>query len=231
LVYNGTESEVENMGKRIFGLLIILAGVLLLLDNLNIYPIKDLFDYLWPAALVLIGVYSMIEQRRINLFHLIITTIGLIFLAISFNLIERESIVSLIVPGIIILIGLSLVFGRRGFSVNISDKNDIVAVFGKTKHKSNNKQFEKIEISSVFGSADVDLSEIELKGDKAIVTINSVFGGADVRFPRRYAVKVRGGSPVFGGFDDKTSNQDEKVAGKVIEVNYSVVFGAIEIRD
>lgn len=219
------------MGKRIFGLLIILAGVLLLLDNLNIYPIKDLFDYLWPSALILIGVYSMIEQRRINLFHLIITTIGLIFLAISFNLIERESVVSLIVPGIIILIGLSLVFGHRGFSVNISDKNDIVAVFGGTRHKTNNKQFEKIEVSSVFGNADVDLSEIELKGEKAIVTINTVFGGADIRFPRKYAVKVISGSPVFGGFEDKTSNLDEKVAGKVIEVNYSVVFGAIEIRD
>jgi predicted membrane protein len=230
LVYNGTESEEETMGKRIFGLLIILAGVLLLLNNLNIYPIRDLFDYLWPSALVLIGVYSMIEQRRISLFHLIITTIGLIFLAISFNLIERESVVNMIIPGIVILIGLSLVFNRRGVSVNISDKDDIIAVFGGTKHKSNNKRFEKIEVSGVFGSADVDLSEIELKGDKGIVTINAVFGGADVRLPKKYAVVVAG-SPVFGGFEDKTTTTDVKVEGKVIEVNYSVVFGAIEIRD
>lgn len=219
------------MGKRIFGLLIILAGVLLLLDNLNIYPIRDLFDYLWPSALVLIGVYSMIEQRRVNLFHLIITTIGLIFLAINFQLIEREAIVNMIVPGIVILFGLSLVFGHRGITVNISDKSDMVAVFGGSKHKSNNKQFEKYEVSAVFGSADVDLSDIELKGDKGVVTINAVFGGADVRLPRKYAVNVNGGGPVFGGFEDKTSSQDPKVAGKVIEVNYSVVFGAIEIRD
>ncbi len=219
------------MGKRIFGLLIILAGVLLLLDNLNIYPIKDLFDYLWPSALVLIGCYSMIEQRRVSLFHLIITTIGLVFLAINFNLIEREAIVNMIVPGIVILFGLSLVFGHRGYSVNISDKSDVVAVFGGTKHKSNNKQFESFEVSAVFGSAEVDLSDIELKGDKGIVTINAVFGGADVRLPRKYAIKVSGGGPVFGGFEDKTSNQDVKIAGKVIEVNYSVVFGAIEIRD
>jgi predicted membrane protein len=219
------------MGKRIFGLLIILAGVLLLLDNLNIYPIKDLFDYLWPSALVLIGVYSMIEQRRVNLFHLIITTVGLVFLAINFNLIEREAVVNLIVPGIVILFGLSLVFGHRGYSVNISDKSDVVAVFGGSKHKSNNKQFEKFEVSAVFGSAEVDLSDIELKGDRGVVTINAVFGGADVRLPRKYQVKVSGGGPVFGGFEDKTSNQDAKAADKVIEVNYSVVFGAIEIRD
>jgi predicted membrane protein len=231
MVYNDIEREEENMGKRIFGLLIILAGVLLLLDNLNIYPIKDLFDYLWPSALILIGVYSMIEQRRVNLFHLIITMIGLVFLAISFNLIERESVVNLILPSIIILFGLTLVFGRRVFAINISDKNDIVAVFGGAKHKSNNKQFEKYEVSAVFGSADVDLSDIELKGDKGVVSINAVFGGADVRLPRKYAVKVIGGGPVFGGFEDKTSNMDAKVAGKVIEVNYSVVFGAIEIRD
>lgn len=219
------------MGKRVFGLLIILAGVLLLLDNLNIYPIRDLFDYLWPSALILIGIFSMIEQRRINLFHLIITAVGIIFLAINLDLIEREAIVNMIVPGIVILFGLSLVFGHRGFSVNVSDKSDIVAVFGGTKHKSNNKQFEKVEVSAVFGSADVDLSDIELKGDKGVVTINAVFGGADVRLPRKYAVKVIGSGPVFGGFEDKTSSMDAKVAGKVIEVNYSVVFGAIEIRD
>ena len=219
------------MGKRVFGLLIILAGVLLLLDNLNIYPIRDLFDYLWPSALILIGVFSMIEQRRINLFHLIITAVGIIFLAITFDLIEREAIVNMIVPGIVILVGLSLVFGHRGFSVNVSDKSDIVAVFGGTKHRSNNKQFEKCEVSAVFGSTDVDLSDIELKGDKGIVNINAVFGGADVRLPRKYAIKVIGNGPVFGGFEDKTSSMDAKVAGKVIEVNYSVVFGAIEIRD
>lgn len=218
------------MGKRIFGLLIILAGVLLLLDNLNIMPIRDLFDYLWPTALILIGIFSMIELRRVNLFHLILVFIGTVFLAINTGFIEKEAVANLILPIILVMLGLSLVFGRPGISIRMSDKNDVVAVFGGTRYKSTNRQFEKLEVSAVFGQTDVDLSEIEIKGDRGKVIINAVFGKADIRFPKDVLVRVVSGDPVFGGFDNRIASVNASVDAKVIEVSYSVVFGHIEIR-
>ena len=219
------------MGKRIFGLLIILAGVLLLLDNLNIYPIKDLFGYLWPSALFLIGLFSMIELVRVNLFHLVLVLVGGVFLAINAGLIEKEAIANLILPAILVLFGLSLVFSRPSISVRVSDKDNVTAIFGSTRHKSNIRQFEKLEVSAVFGSADVDLSEVELVEDRAKVIINAVFGNAEVRFPKKYHVKIVSGDPVFGGFENKISSSSFAEDAKVIEVTYSVVFGRIEIRD
>ena len=62
--------------KRLIGLVFILGGALVLLSNLDIFRVTDLIDYLWPSALILLGLASIIENRRLTIWGLILVGIG-----------------------------------------------------------------------------------------------------------------------------------------------------------
>lgn len=51
---------MENRGTKIFGLVLIVVGILLALDNFNI----DLFEYAWPIAIILFGFYLIYRSSR-----------------------------------------------------------------------------------------------------------------------------------------------------------------------
>lgn len=217
------------MVKRIFGLLLVLAGALLIADRLNIYSFSNVIDILWPSALILIGVFSMIEQRRINLFHLIITSIGVIFLLIHLDILVANQIVPMIVPGIIILVGLSLIFSPRYTRhVVISSRGNYTAVFGGLEEKCVDKEFTTCEITAVFGEANVDLSEIELKNDRGVINVSAVFGGVELILPTKYHIVIQG-SPVLGGFENRLKHQNPQ--DKTLVIQYTSFLGGVEIKD
>ena len=217
------------MVKRIFGLLLVLAGALLIADRSNIYPISNVIDILWPSALILIGVFSMIEQRRLNIFHLIITSIGVIFLLIHLDILESNQIVPMIIPGIIILIGISLIFSPRYHRhVVISSRGNYTAVFGGLEEKCVDKEFTTCEITAVFGEAKVDLSEIELKNERGVINVSAIFGGVELILPTKYHILIQG-APVLGGFENRLKHQNPQEKSLVIQ--YTSFLGGVEIKD
>jgi hypothetical protein len=53
--------QEDSAMKRLFGLVLIAGGVLILLANFKVFQIDDftnLINYLWPSALILLGSVS-----------------------------------------------------------------------------------------------------------------------------------------------------------------------------
>lgn len=50
---------MEYRGTKIFGLVLIVAGILFMLDNFHI----DIFDYFWPVIIILVGLFLIIRGK------------------------------------------------------------------------------------------------------------------------------------------------------------------------
>jgi hypothetical protein len=58
-----SSSRGSGLGVTVIGLMLIAAGVLLLLDNLDILWINRVWD-LWPLSLIAVGVAELIHWRK-----------------------------------------------------------------------------------------------------------------------------------------------------------------------
>ena len=105
-----TPFHKPNNSNSLLGLLIILFGLLLLIDQL--IPNLDFLDWIfsWPMILIVIGLYIGSKSRFENPTSYILIGIGAIFLASEqFNL----NFGRLIWPVILIVIGFGLITGKK----------------------------------------------------------------------------------------------------------------------
>ncbi len=216
------------MTKRFLGSFIILTGALLLLSNFSDIEFNSTFQYLWPSYIILFGIISIYTNKRFGLGSLIIIVIGLGFLLDSLDVLNGDLIEMILFPSILILIGVNLFIKESKIKHKVFDKKEYVAIFGGISEKNNSTAFEKSDIITIFGGAEIDFSNIKIKGNKGYVDITSIFGGVELKVPDDIKVSVTG-LPVFGGAENtaKINNNSKK---KLI-INYTVIFGGIEIKN
>jgi len=106
----------ERHGAGVFtGLLFLAIGVLLLIGNLDLYPVRPLLSQWWPLLLVIIGIKHLIvfrgSQAVVGAFFWIGT--GVLFLASTLGYVAT-SIPSMVWPVILIWFGVFTVLGWRG---------------------------------------------------------------------------------------------------------------------
>jgi hypothetical protein len=106
------------------------------------------------------------------------------------------------------------------------------AVFGGGKRKISAPDFQGGKLDAVFGGFEVDLRQAGIAGDSAVLEINAVFGGAEVKVPRSWEVVMRGAG-VFGGYADSTDHPDraQYPNPKRLIVRGAAVFGGVEIKN
>src|SRR5579871_5694792 len=72
------------MSHLLVGLCVVAIGVLLLLDNMGVYQIGNLWRF-WPVILIVAGLGRMIDSGSGRVWGGFMVLIGLAFLADSFN--------------------------------------------------------------------------------------------------------------------------------------------------
>lgn len=235
--------------KRLFGLVLIAGGVLILLANFKVFQINDftnLINYLWPSALVLLGLASMIEHRRITVWGTFLLIIGGVYLAHAFGYLMGNDPQFMILPAIVIALGLALLFGRRVPEIrfpkepihinlgrdtnprNESAKKTYTAFLGGLDERVVDDAFTTCEVTAMLGAADMDFRSIRFAGNEGTLTLNAVFGGIECLLPKDVRV-VATGTPMLGGFENRCV--DDPTASKTLYVSYSAMFGSIEIRN
>ncbi len=94
----------------IIGIIAVVIGVLYLLKeyipNFNIN-----WNLLWPATLVLIGIYNMIKEKKITSFNAIISFIGLWYFFETLNILPA-GINNIFWPLILIILGVTLIINN-----------------------------------------------------------------------------------------------------------------------
>jgi len=109
---------------------------------------------------------------------------------------------------------------------------DMNFLFSGTDRRIYDKDFKGGRINAVFGGFKIDLLQSDIEGDVAVLEVNAVFGGGEIRIPETWAVEIHG-SGVFGAVEDKTRRYqpDPSQPTKTLIVKGAAVFGGIVIRN
>jgi len=220
------------------GFILVGIGALFLLNNLHLLYFQDWWRY-WPAILIAGGIVKLVDSTHPGgrVFGGILVGVGGLFLAhtLGYLYIRPGDLWPLILIGL----GLMLLFqrtmnwpGMQGGQGGRSASSGVLhafAVCGGGKRKL--AEFQGGEVSAVFGGYEIDLRKATMTVDSAVLEINVVFGGAEVRIPENWIAAVEGAG-VFGGFSDETVHPAEQTPGvKRLIVKGSAVFGGVVIKN
>lgn len=226
---------MNNIKNILWGIILVIIGVIIGLNTIGITDIDIFFDGWWTLVIIVpcfIGLFTN-KDKTGNIIGLLV---GVILLLGMQNIIDFNLIWKLLLPSIIIIIGLSLIF-KNTFNSKINNEikklnnkntkdNEYCATFSGQRIDFPNEEFKGATLNSVFGSITCDLREAKIKED-VVINASSVFGGIDIIVPDDVNIKIKSNS-IFGGVNNKKKNNEDKKY--TIYVNASCLFGGVDIK-
>lgn len=230
------------MSKRVtWGIILILVGLVLLLDQMNILEFGDLISTYWPSILILMGIFGLISRDSSKLSNLVVLGIGLFFQLRNLGYINI-SIWQILWPSILIIIGLSIIFKKdtrkhksevdpeKWEKENIVNEDivDYFTIFSGIENTNYSKNFKGGKLTAIFAGIELDLRDAEIDEKTAVLNITAIFGGVDIIVPSHWNVEVKS-TPIFGGVEKHTKyNKDEDTP--TLKIDGIAIFGGIEIK-
>lgn len=97
-------------GRVVFGIIIVIVGLLMFLESMNVLDAGSYIATYWPVIMILFGVYNIIDTDSSTFFGVILVLIGSYILIdkLDLKIFDDISIGSLIFPTVIVLVGLKL---------------------------------------------------------------------------------------------------------------------------
>ena len=227
---------MRKLGNTLWGIVLIIIGVILTLNALEITNINIFFNGWWTLLIIIPSAIELIAREN-KFWSAIWLIIGIILLLACRDILDFELIWRLTIPVIIILIGINLIFKdkldkrmekkNKELKEKVEGLEEYCATFGEVKADFNNQEFKGASLTAVFGSTDLDLRKAIINEDKLIKTC-AVFGGIEIMAPENVNIKVKS-TPIFGATSNKTNRKyDEKLP--TIYVNSFCMFGGVDIK-
>lgn len=225
-------------------LVLISVGAIFLLSNLHVLRVRDLIHY-WPVVLMVAGVFKLADAReaRDRTAGGILLAGGSILLASNLGLIPFR--IWALWPLLIIGLGVYMLIDRTAgpriaFDVRYPGKpadpqgwtRHESAIFSGGKRRIATDDFRAAKYDCIFGGFEIDLRGSEIMGDSAVIEINAIFGGAEVKIPANWNVVMQAAG-VFGGFADSTDHPNPAVTPNIkqVFVRGAAVFGGAEVKN
>jgi hypothetical protein len=230
--------EDAGASERLVPAIVLIAvGAIFLLNNLHLVFAHDLFRY-WPAILIAVGIVKLVDSQdnSARAGGGILVGLGAVFLAQSLGYLDIHFWD--LWPLILIAIGLGLLFeGNLAWQVKIKAGTGgrglkEAAVFSGGKRVINDQNFRGAKYDAVFGGFEIDLRRANIVEEEAVLDLNAVFGGIEVKVPESWSVEVKGAG-VFGAFQDSTTQPDPRIypSPKRLVVKGGAVFGGVELKN
>jgi len=226
---------MKRTSSVIWGLVLILAGVLFAINALGIANINIFFDGWWTLIIIIpcvIGFFT--EYDKVG--NLIGVLIGVFLLLCCQDILEFSMIWKLAIPVIIIIIGVKLItngmFGGKSAHVvkqikaNGGSLKDGNAIFSGVNLDFDGEVFEGAELNAIFGGVKCDLTRAAFDKD-CVINATAIFGGIDILVPNGINVKINSTS-IFGGVSDKKRNSKDNTY--TLYVNATCLFGGVDIK-
>ncbi len=246
------------VGRFLIGLVVVVIGVILLLNNLVEgidIDVREILQF-WPVIPLILGISWLFasfgstssEEGKKVFFSwgqfitaIIAITIGVLFLGrnLGFFEVDTRMFWNLFWPAILILIGFSLLRGRS----SSSGKGGRFAFMGGSNVGGSEPW--KLESGSYFafmGGIDIDLTSAEIAEGETVLDLTALMGGIDVKIPGDLAV-IYEGSAVLGGVTFKDQEDGGLVGGRRVEHNLDkspasivriqarAIMGGVEIKE
>ena len=239
------------------GLLIVLFGGCLLLNNLGLLHLHAYARYLWPCGVILLGLCIAIANRHLDFFSLALMAGGTYWLLVRMHVLRRVGF-SIWGPCLLVLLGLSMLFPNRnrvpsyeapedaydsrseaagerpdeGRPTTSTTQGDGVVrssvYFGSDNRRIGGPRFAALYATTVFGATKIDLCDFQDAADACPVNISCIFGGFDLYVPRCWRVERRGMTCALGSLALKGAPNPD--ASHVLVLDGLVAFGSIDIH-
>ncbi len=109
-----------------------------------------------------------------------------------------------------------------------TEADNIVAVFGGADRRGRWRVRRQTKALAVFGGVRFDLTEAEFEAKEVEITINAIFGGAEIILPEGVEVRCQGVG-IFGGYDVHNS-PDVDPSAPVVVIKGMALFGGVSGR-
>lgn len=225
-----------NNKNILWGIVLVIIGVIVGLNALNITNINIFFNGWWTLFIIIPSLIGLLNEKD-KTGNIIGLIIGVVLLLGVQNIIDFDLIWKLILPVIIIIVGLSLIFGNN---LNKKINNEIKKInnkkgkneeycstFSEQKIDFDDEEFKGASLTAVFGGITLDLRNAKINED-VVINTTSVFGGIDIYVPDNIKIKVKSTS-IFGGVDNKKIKNDNEKE-HIIYINASCIFGGVDIK-
>jgi len=217
----------RSLGQVLLGVLVVLAGVVLLLERTGAVEIDlgTVVGTLWPLAVVLVGLTSLLLVPRAWYGPVVITAAGVVLLLDRVDVLD-VSLWDYLWPVAVILIGLGITFGA-GARRDQEDRVTAIAFWWGVERRMRTRAFRSASLTAIMGGVELDLREAQIEGS-ARVDVFAFWGGVEIKVPRTWEVRTTG-LPLLGGWENTT--EPPAVAGApVLDVRLVTIMGGAEIR-
>ena len=227
---------MKKVSNLLWGIVLIVIGIIFGLNALDIADINIFFDGWWTLFIIVpcfIDLFTEDEKTG----SIIGLVIGVCLFLCCQEILDFEIILKLIVPVILVIIGVSLIF-KDTMKTKIKEEinklnkknpnsNEYCAMFGSQNINFSQEEFKGCELNAVFGGIKCDLTDSIIKNN-AVINASAIFGGITIYAPEDVNIKVVSSS-VLGGVSDerKVKAKDSKTT---IYINASCIFGGVEIK-
>lgn len=227
---------MKRISNIMWGLILIIIGVILGGNALDIFNINLFFDGWWTLFIIVPTFIGLVTERD-KTGNIIGLIIGLLLLLSCRGLFDFKLIWKLIFPLIFVIIGLSLIFKNninkevsekiKKLNENLSSNDGYTATFSGQNLNFDGEEFKGSNLNAIFGGIKLDLRNSIINED-IVINASSIFGGIDIYIPDNCKVKIKSNS-IFGGVsNNKKCNVDDN--SYTIYINASCMFGGVEIK-
>ena len=224
----------EHRGNKrfYFGIVLIVIGVFLILEKLDLIPwsIAEIFI---SFQMLIIGIGALMILGGNRKGGLIIVMIGVFFL------IPRE-IRHDYWPLLLVAIGVAMLLRHQGKKDEIIqgsksssvDYFDDFVIFGGREIFINSQHLMGGKSTSIFGGIEYDLRRANPSENGAVIDCVTVFGGCGFKIPLDWSVRNEV-TTIFGAFTDKRGDAFQQTSydpSKTITIKGISIFGGVEVK-
>ncbi len=227
---------MKKSSSIIWGVILILIGIVVALNALEVTDIDIFFDGWWTLLWIVpctIGLFT--EKEKLG--NLIAIAVGVFLLLCCQGILDFNLLWKLAIPAVIILIGIKLILGSL-FQRKTEKVIEEIETSGKVQHScfsafsGNNVNFDGqnfygAKLDAVFGGIKYDLRNAMIEND-CVIHACAVFGGIDILLPENVNVKLTSNS-LFGGVSNKRASRSSEYAVTVY-INGTGLFGGVDIK-
>lgn len=228
---------MKKFSNILWGLLLILVGVVIGLNSFGITDINFFFDGWWTLFLIIPCTIELFRSRY-KVINLIGIATGVALLLTCQGILTLEMLWKLCLPTVLVLIGLALVFkdalfGKKNANFKRSGdkagKEDThFSAFGNKNVRYDGQKFYGNDLTAVVGNVTCDLRNAFIEED-VIINANATLGRVDIIVPQGVNVETKS-TALLGGVKDKRRAGDILVNAPTIYVSGLCLLGSVEIK-
>ena len=228
---------MKKIGNVLWGVVLIIVGLILGLNALDITHINIFFDGWWTLFIIVpcfIGLFNE-KDKTGNIIGLLI---GVVLLLCAQNLLRFDIVWKLAVPTILVIIGVSIIFKNslnskfnneiEKISQNANKDNEYCSTFSSQDVSFENQEFKGANLTAVFGGVKCDLRKAIINEDQ-VINCSAIFGSVEIIPSEEINIKVKSNS-IFGGVSNERKNKKMNKDLKTVYINAMCLFGGVSIK-